>query len=76
MDFKCDYNNHNFSTPSYEEWLKHKAELEHEHTGSTSCRDCGQINIPLKVVMSLQPNIAPPAYCEDCKERLRKMLNE
>lgn len=70
--FKCYV--HNFGARTPDEWNVHKATEDHTYTGSTLCKDCGASNIEINFTGKLANGQTPPAYCSDCKERLKKSL--
>lgn len=82
MDFECgihfidEEKKVPYRTPSYEEWQKHVAELEHEHKGFVDCKDCGDKNIPVKVTMKKAHYVSAPAYCGDCLKRLKEQISQ
>lgn len=72
--FKCFV--HDFGCTAPQEWRDHTATVEHTHVGETTCRDCGTKGIQINYTGKLASGTLPPAYCEDCKDRLRKELSK
>ena len=76
--FKCgvhlDENGKEYSTPDFEQWKLHVANLDHEHVGYNKCTDCGEQNIPVKITTKLKDKASPNAYCDVCIIKLKEHI--
>ena len=73
MGYKCGI--HNIDTEDSQVWSKHVAEVSHDTVGITKCKDCGKPDTEVNHSGKIYVGTTIPAYCDECKDRLRKELS-
>ena len=72
--YRCDFADHDFLCDKRDtEAIKKHEELEHTISGHAPCQRCGKI-VEFKGLPKPAEGQTPGAFCDKCKEQLRKEL--